>query len=320
VIVHCLQESMDERLARALRNFETEFRYPLGGGAWFEISHAPDYLRFYQSIGRAACFVAEDSGRVRGTISVAIKRALAPDSSSMELAYFGDLKVVPGAGRGLIAARLLQASSRWALERVSVAIAVAMDGTSALPLAYTGRLGIPPLIELHRIAILRIPSRADATTSNLNTTSREKLDNVYQELTRGTFASISGDSSLRSMLTPLPLVSDSGDACGLLEDTRQAKQLHTVGGDEMVSAHLSCLAFRNCLTGAELIRHAQRLCGQLGYPALFLSTETRFVDELLDRLDLASSVAASSVTRTSAMLFGYGFPANVPWRWHTSEI
>ena len=60
--VHALSAPPPTALARALDRFEGQFRYPLGPGRSFRISHGDDYPRFFRAMGEGACFVAERDG------------------------------------------------------------------------------------------------------------------------------------------------------------------------------------------------------------------------------------------------------------------
>src|SRR5262249_31385275 len=97
VNVHCLETVPSAALGRALSTFEGQFSYPLGPGATFRISHGEDYSRFFRAIGRATRFVAEEEGRVLGTLAVVIRRLARPDGGEEDTAYVADLKVAPEA-------------------------------------------------------------------------------------------------------------------------------------------------------------------------------------------------------------------------------
>ena len=64
MIVHELHGPPAPELARALAEFEAGFTYPLGPGRTFHICHGDDYPCFFRAMGEAACFVAEQKGRV----------------------------------------------------------------------------------------------------------------------------------------------------------------------------------------------------------------------------------------------------------------
>ena len=103
----------DAGLAAALKNFEAEFRYPLGRDRWFTISHGEDYTRFFRAIGEARCFIACRDARVIGVISVSHCRMRRTDGEWLTAAYISDLKVsATGGGRCLL--RLLRNAAAWA--------------------------------------------------------------------------------------------------------------------------------------------------------------------------------------------------------------
>ena len=68
MIVHRLEAPPARELADALAAFEAQFRYPLGPGRTFRISHGEDYARFFRAMGDGVSFVAMREGEVAGTL------------------------------------------------------------------------------------------------------------------------------------------------------------------------------------------------------------------------------------------------------------
>src|SRR5689334_21167798 len=90
--IHQVSGPPSPELAQALAEFEEPFTYPLGAGRFFRISHGSDYTLFFRAQGDAACFIAENQGRVIGALGTSIRTLWLPDGSERKVAYFGDLK------------------------------------------------------------------------------------------------------------------------------------------------------------------------------------------------------------------------------------
>ncbi len=69
-LIECVDRQPSATLAAQLASFEREFRYPLGSGRWFRISHGEDYTRFFRAIGEARCFVARRQQAIAGVVAV----------------------------------------------------------------------------------------------------------------------------------------------------------------------------------------------------------------------------------------------------------
>jgi len=306
----------DLALARALGDFEQEFSYPLGPDRSFRIAHGHDYPRFFRSIGRAACFVVEERGRVLGTLVAVIRRLGWPDGQERPAAYFADLKVTASArgGRALLA--LARAAAAWARGAADTGFSVVMDGTAATPERYTGRVGLPAFSVVAKVVVLRLawteappdggPYEHDATVA----------EGYYRALCGGRFWSPGGAPGERSELTPVWFLDPSGAACGRLEDTRRGKRLLVSDGAELVSAHLACFAFRDLEAGVGLLRAAARRASDLGYPALFAAVPEREAEAV------SATLRGSSyeITEAPATVYGAGLPAGMAWHVNTSEI
>ena len=62
VSVRVFDADLPADVAHALAGFEAGFRYPLGEGATFCISHGEDYRRFFRAMGESVCIVSERDG------------------------------------------------------------------------------------------------------------------------------------------------------------------------------------------------------------------------------------------------------------------
>ncbi len=183
-----------------------------------------------------------------------------------------------------------------------------------MPDSYTGRAGIPSFQDLGRFSILRI-STQDNEEFDLRSfiTSRENGLACYRRLSFGRYSCPVGEGEERSQITPLWLMNADGSACGMLEDTRRAKQLITGDGLELLSAHLSCFAYRGASAAAELIGVALRQAARLGLPALFVSVAEA------DSGTLRASLDSFEVLAAPAIVYGTGLAA-AAWNINSSEI
>ena len=313
--VHRLIASPSQELARALDQFEEQFRYPLGPGRFFRISHGEDYARFFRAMGEGACFVDERGGRIMGVISAALLHLAFPDGRERSVVYLGDLKIDPSARSGRTLPRLAQALRQWVGSRTEAAISVVMDGTPMTPTHYTGRLGIPLFAELAKIMVLRLSTAGSHTESGDGwVTSGERGSTCYLRLSAGRYASPGGNPTERSEMEPLWLMEPSGQACGRLEDTRRAKRLIADDGVEMRSAHLSCFAYQDLRAGVELLRIALCHTVSRGLPALFVAVpapETESVSRLLEGVE---------IIRAPATVYGSSLEPGHFWNINTAEI
>lgn len=305
MIVHCLHGAIPGALAAELAAFEERFRYPLGPGRTFRISHGDDYSQFFRAIGDATVFVAEREGRVVGCLAVALRELLLPSGEVRQVAYLADLKVAPEARRGFALCRLMTAAADLVWD-VGAAVAVVMEGTPVTPDEYTGRVGIPAFAPLGRVAVLRLPS----VEGERGPVTSEDRAHLFRRLSRGRYAAVGGRPAERSEMAPAWLV--ESDACGLLEDTRRAKRLIADDG-EMLSAHLTSFAAATPEAGARLLRRALALSRARGLPALFVAVPEGDAPALLETLRLPE------VTVAPAVVYGVGL-APGQWNINTAEI
>lgn len=300
--------------ARALAEFERQFHYPLGPGRSFRIEHGDDYARFYRAIGDARCFLTLANDRVLGVLAVAVRPLLLPDGSAVQAAYIGDLKLAPEARHSTALYRLVRTAEVWARERAEVAFGVVMDGTAAVPPRYTGRAGIVPFDAVAHLMVYRFACAAGSPVCGSIAEVREEEGRAcYRRLSLGRFACPAGTPAERSSIAPLWLLAEDGAACGCLEDTRRAKRLLTDDG-EMISAHLSCFAWRDARAGAQLLRAALGRAAALGFPALFVCVDAR------DMTDLEGALPGIAAIRAPATVYAYVLPAGSAWNLNSAEI
>lgn len=301
-------------LAARLAEFEKCFSYPLGASSRFHISHGADYPRFFRAMGEATCLVAEDDGEVCGTLAIVRRQMQTPDGAEVTMAYLADLKVGSKERYGRTLFHLLN-TARSLARGVHGAFGTVMEGTAAVPSRYTGRLGIPRFARLATVAVLHCATM-DVAGARVRTASPGSHDGeaCYKALSRGRFASIGGTPEVRTSISPVWLIAEGGEACGRLEDTRAAKRLWTMDGQELCSAHLSSFAYRDADSGAGLLRLACDHARQLGYPKLFTTVPQELAETLLSKL------APMPVTQAQAGIFGFGIESGASWNLNTAEI
>jgi hypothetical protein len=225
--------------------------------------------------------------------------------------YLGDLKISPGARGGLVLARLAREATSWLQARVNAALGIVMDGTSVVPPMYTGRAGVHAFAPAGSITLLRMQTAAGGTAM---TATIAQAGQCLADLTRGHAVLPMGTSALRSDMEPVALVHPSRTACGVIENTRDAKRLYQVGGDELVSAHVSGFAFSDPESGAALLRCAMGLAAAQGVPALFVAVPSPRAQGLVEALDLPG------LTVATATIYAAALPAYDLWHINTSEI
>ena len=248
--------------------FEAGFAYPLGPDRTFRIDHGVDYLRFYRSMGDSVCVVAERDGEVLGVLSAVLRGLARPGGGVRPALYLGDLKIAPRTLGGRVLLRLADDVAHWTSARADVAFGVVMGGTRAAPDRYTGRLGLPSFREITRVAVLRVPSGGESSSTEW-VVEPGVGEKVYSHLAAGRYTTVGGDSGERSEMSSVWLASPDGSACGRLEDTRRAKRLFDDIGREIVSAHLSEFAYTDPAAGLALLSVARRLAADRGFPAVF---------------------------------------------------
>jgi hypothetical protein len=301
--------------ADAFDRFEAEFTYPLGPSRRFRVSHERDPHRFFEAMGEAVTFIAEDGGRVAGSASIAIRRLLVPDGAERSAAYIGDLKVAPLARGGRALLRLTRALEGWGRRHTDAAFSIVMDGTALTPLDYTGRAGIPAFETLAKVVLFRIPT-AGATRSRSKAleSNPDEVLSLFRRRSRGRIGVVPGDPGRRSITRPIWLVTPGGQACGCVEDTRRAKRLLADDGSEIASAHLTAFAFATPRDGATLVHAACQKAGEMKLDALFVPASD------IDAAPLRDALGPMEAVEAPATIYGAGLPRGQAWNINTSEI
>ncbi|HSI86396.1 MAG: GNAT family N-acetyltransferase [Candidatus Methylacidiphilales bacterium] len=312
------QSPPDAPMLAALAEFERSFRYPLGTTQYFHISHGAHYLPFFHAMGRAALFVALREERVLGTIAC-IERTLHHDGETIPAAYLCDLKMAPDARQTRVMPRLILSAATQCRERnITRAWSVVMRGTTRTPSTYTGRLEIPEFIHGGEITVMRLASRGQCEVPQIRTVSPEVISDARERISRHGYVAANGNSSLRSQMAPVHLLTADGRACGTLEDTLLGKRL-MIGGDggaggELLSTHLSGFAWSDPASGADLLRQAVSHSAALGISGLFVSLPQSAVQAFAKELeDLSCTLAPADI-------YVHGLPPDPHWWIDTADI
>lgn len=314
--IHQLRSTPAPDMQSKLVQFEHQFDYPLGADRRFVISHVEDYPRFFRAMGEATCLVAENAAGVVGTLATVTRRLLTPAGGNLDVTYLADLKIAPAVRGGSVLKRLALAA--LAINRTTAGYSVVMRGTKAVPEAYTDRIGIPAFRLLGTIDVLQIPVAPGTAVDSSPDGERPlaETDDVFFRLSQGSHAAL-GDWTTRSergSFPPAGLISEDRRACGVVEDTLNAKRLFLSGGGELQSAHLSNFAFADAVSGAALIRAALLVVRKRHLPALFTAVPAGRTRGLLEALQIKGTTCAP------ADIFGVGLDAGLPWNINTSEI
>jgi hypothetical protein len=225
------------------------------------------------------------------------------------------MKIDPAARSGRTLLRLIEAVRQWVGARAEAAFAVVMDGTSAIPTRYTGRLGIPLFSELAKIMVLRLPTSGIQSEPGADwLTTAERGGACYLRLGAGGHACPGGNPAERSEMAPVWLMAPGGRACGRLEDTSRAKRLIADDGTEMRSAHLSCFAYQDWAAGVQLLQTALRQAARRSFPALFVAVAAP------DAEAFCRALAGIEVVVAPATVFGAGLEPGPFWKINTAEI
>ncbi len=308
--IFALDTRPDEALARSLARFEQQFTYPLGETQRFHVSHGDDYPKFFRALGRARCFFAEREGAIIGSLAVVVRKITLPNGTDRDAVYIADLKIAPHARGGRTLLRLATEAAAWVGESAPLHFGVVMDGTAVTPDRYTGRAGLPFFRAVAKTVVLRLSTLGPRHDPAVKDTDSQSATACYRKLSAGRYATPGGTSAERSSVAPVWLTNNDGSACGCLEDTQRAKRLILEDGTEMISAHLSCFAYREVRAGASLIRAALARARELGFPAMFTAvTATE-----------AKSFGGIRAAIAPATVFGDGIARNREWNVNTAEI
>ncbi len=316
--IHPLSGPPPPAMVRALADFEAPFTYPLGPDKFFHITHGDDYTLFFRAQGDATCFVAEQQGRVIGSLGTVIRRLWMPDGAEHPVAYLGDLKIARRARGGVVLARLAQAAEAWLRPKLNAAFGVVMGGTASTPETYTNRAGIPGFQVVGRLTVLRISNLTADQCGNDQTlvSTNEAGLACYRTFSRSRYACPVGQPALRSQIAPTWLMNPDGSACGLLEDTRKAKRLIVSDGTELLSAHLSCFSCATVSAGARLVRGAVQRATESGLPGLFVTLPEPDAKALCVEL---ANVGGLAILPAPAVVYGTGLEPGT-WNINSAEI
>ena len=318
--VHELTTAPPPELSEALQRFEKQFHYPLGPEQSFHISHGQDYARFFRAMGEGRCFVAEREGRVLGVLGAALRSLALPGGEERLTVYFGDLKIDPSARGGRTLMHLASSLRAWLNGRTEAGFAVVMDGTTDIPVRYTGRLGLPAFVALGKVVVIRLTAGSDCTGSQSCSlrkgwrTTEADGEKYYAHLGIDAFSCRGGHPAVRSEMPPWWLASPCGSACGCLEDTLRAKRLYADDGREMRYAHLSHFAYRNIDDGVELLRVALAASVGRGLADLFVAVPAT------DAPQFAAALSDVTVILAPATVFGTGLASEFRWNINVTEI
>jgi hypothetical protein len=313
--------NVPESAAELLAEFETHFTYPLGNACRFRISHGNDYLRFFRSMGEATLLVASDGTTIHGSIARVEKELILRRKSSPLVGlclahYLCDLKVKPASRGSMVLPRLIKETKRQIESSGTRACySVVMDGTGRLPTDYTGRLGVPKFERLAKISILRLTAHDHAQpTTTCRIVSPEEYAKLAESIYPSGYAASNRNAQHRSSMEPVYFSTNNGDACGILQDTRRAKQLFLESGEELLSGHLCGLRYQTADAGATLLREAARLAHASGFPAVFTSVPHG------QWTDLQPFLEDHHVTVAPATIYGHALQAGCDWWIDTAEI
>ena len=313
--LHRFTEDVPAATGRVLAEFEREFSYPMGPSERFRISHGENYLPFFRAIGEPVLLAMEEGGKILGGIArvrrhLELRRQTGAVAESSVAHYLCDLKVTAAARGTTVLARLIGETKRGIEASDSRACyCVVMAGTGRLPTDYTGRLGVPRFEKVGEIVILRI-SPGGSFVKGCRVISTKDFAAVRGWLARVGYTATGGESEYRSWMGQLPLVTPSGEACGMLEDTRRGKRLWLESGGEMVSAHLSGFAYATPEAGAELLASAVVRAQGPFFVALPLR-QMEAMRPLLEGLEF---------TEAEATVYGHDLEKGHDWWVDTAEI
>lgn len=311
-MITVVQDRIQNVTNLALSRFERQFEYPLNDSLNFRICHGGDYLHFFRDLGKVVCFVAQSGSEVHGVLTTVARTIHIPGRKPKSVVYLCDLKVSPStSARGLFLKLALRAKEYYR-ESATAAYGVVMSGTNRTPEKYAGAWGIPRFSELAETVILRIPVTATSqTTAELCDVGTAVQ--IFERLNSRCVHLTNRRSKTGSLYPPVALALPGQRAAGIVEDTLRCKRL-VCQEQELISAHLSDLAYRSLADGAEIIRAAQHLCRQRNIPAIFLTLKDR------EEARSCKQDFFPNATITYASIYGLGLPRGLEWRINSSEI
>ncbi len=316
IIIFRLTANEVEEFSPMLRDFEQQFWYPLGNTAKFRMQHQGAYTDFFQAMGDACCFVALRDDQVLGVLSVAIRTLIDSERNQKKIAYVADVKVSRKLHGSSVLYRLARTAILWLQGEVSGAYSVVMDGTSVTPNQYTGRVGVPQFSWFDRVRIFSFSTELDLPefqSVDIKPWSGKQSPSDPQGKATN-LVWLNTDPTLRSNSNPVWLTDSASGACGLLEDTRRAKQLFDKSGLEMRYAHLTFSSYDQPKDLVKLLPTALSRARSLGYTDVFVTV----VDE--HSQDLEQALEGLTYQEFSASIYGFSLEPDFAKLVYSSEI
>ncbi len=255
--------TIPDDLNQALLEFEKGFQYPLSKEVSFLISHGPDYLRFFKSLGEVVLAVSFYNEKVVG-VCVGVKQK---DVLGRYCFYLCDLKVLSEYREMSVAYLVSKKLYQWCRQfGINDFFAFVMGGTSKVSAFFRGRLDFPPLLIKHEYRVLRLDTEKRIVTHG---TIDQSAD--YQPL----FKFNNGKESSSNCME---LIGPSFS--GVLEDTLYGKKIMLNDGVELLSSHLSDIKFSQISDLVELLEEARVKSQKLKYPGLFVAIPERVYQQI----------------------------------------
>ncbi|MXX95528.1 MAG: GNAT family N-acetyltransferase [Gammaproteobacteria bacterium] len=298
-----------------LREFERQFWYPLGSNRKFRIEHPGNYTAFFESIGKATCFLAVEDEIVIGVLSVAIRDSRGiSNCKDARIAYVADIKIAHERQGSGVLGKLISHVFEWLSEiKITSAYSVVMDGTVKTPDLYTGRNGIPEFKCKGRVALLNLPTKESVEHY------RHEMVIDFLPNTDDVSASllpvwINRNLVPRSVVRPNRILDMSNGVQGMLEDTRRTKRLYDEKDNEIMFAHLSYFYYHEPEQMLPVIEAAIGQAHALGFTDLLVSVPYSRLQTFTDSLD---SLISQTFTAT---IYGTGFDTDISKLVYSSEI
>ena len=152
-----------------------------------------------------------------------------------------------------------------------------------------------------------------AINENCAIVSEKHAFSLYEKITDKDYFLLS-NSALRSNMTPIWLVDKEGKACGMLEDTENAKQLVTSDGKMLRSSHLSYFSFIDPIAGFTLLMQALKFSSEHHFPHLFVALNA------MDFNVLSPLIVGLPYELSMAIAFGNSYSHHLNLQINTAEI
>ena len=133
---------------------------PMGGDISIRIDRSPDFFRLLDRRGSSHVLVAEEGGKIVGTVSVT-RVPVYVEEKRESVHYLGDLKVHPDHRKAGLAAGLLKAMHRDLLaDGADLVLATAAYGNEMVLPFFDGRTGLPRAVPIGVFKVYQLlPSR-----------------------------------------------------------------------------------------------------------------------------------------------------------------